>query len=57
MGSLLRARPDNVYWQYAHGFGPHLTDRLAALAREGVDAAVLARAARRIEALRARAPR
>lgn len=57
MGSLLRARPDNVYWQYAHGFGPHLTDRLAALAREGVNAAVLARAARRIEALRARAPR
>lgn len=57
MGELLRRRPDDPYLQYAHGFGAYLTARLADLARDGVDADLLALTARRIEALRARAPR
>lgn len=57
MGELLRRRPADPYLQYAHGFGAYLTERLTTLARDGVDQATLARAARRIEALRARAPR
>lgn len=57
MGELLHRRPTDPYFQYVHGYGDFLTARLATLARDGVDRATLDLAARRIEALRARARR
>ncbi len=54
MATLLRARPDDDYTRYSHGFGSYLRARLDALAGEGVDAAVIEVTRRRIDALEAR---
>ncbi len=53
--TLAAERPDDPYLQYVRGFGPHLEGRLARLAAEGVDPAVIERTRRRVNALRARA--
>jgi len=52
--TLASERPTDPYLQYMRGYGPHLEGRLARLAAEGVDPALLELTRRRIAAVRAR---